>query len=55
MSGTCAGIVEILESNLRCAEAEGDHLAAERIRSNIGFFKSRVKVGNDNRRDSDAC
>ncbi len=41
-------IIEVLESNLRTAEAAGDDRAAERIRRNIDFFKARAKAGNDN-------
>lgn len=43
-------IIDVLESNLRLAEAEGDHRAVERIRRNIEFFKSRANAGNDNHR-----
>jgi hypothetical protein len=46
-------VIEILESNLRAAEAEGDDRAAERIRRNIEFFKTRAKAGNDNRQDAE--
>ena len=41
-------MLQILEGNLRMAEAEGDLRAAERIRRNIEFFKSRAKAQNDN-------
>ena len=40
-------MLEILESNLRMAEAEGDLRAAERIRRNIEFLKSRAVPAND--------
>ena len=41
-------MIQILESNLRVAEAAGDHQAAERIRRSIEFFKARAKAQNDN-------
>lgn len=41
-------MLEILESNLRMAEAEGDLRAAERIRRSIEFFRSRANAQNDN-------
>lgn len=41
-------MLDILESNLRMAEAEGDLRAAERIRRNIEFLKSRANAQNDN-------
>ena len=41
-------MLQILESNLRMAEAEGDLRAAERIRRSIEFFKSRANAQNDN-------
>jgi len=41
-------VIEILESNLRTAEAAGDDRAAERIRRSIEFFKSRANAQNDN-------
>jgi hypothetical protein len=45
-------IIEVLESNLRTAEAAGDDRAAERIRRNIEFFKARAKAGNDNQQET---
>lgn len=37
-------VLEILESNLKTAEAERDTRAVERIRRNIEFLKSRAKL-----------
>jgi len=41
-------MIEILRANLRIAEDEGDHRAAERIRRSIEFLMSRANAQNDN-------